>query len=221
MELSRNLRFRDRVDAGRQLAAKLEHLGEDSPLVLGLARGGVVVAAAVADSLRWPLDVLVARKIGAPFQPELGIGAIAPGGVRFIDKHRTQQLGISDAEVAAIARREAEEVHRRLEAYRRGRPTIALAGRTAVIVDDGLATGGTAVAAARYVRSKNPARVVLAVPVCAPQALDLLSTEVDEVVCVLQPDDLMAVGFWYQSFEQTEDKEVVELLDRFGSPQDA
>jgi putative phosphoribosyl transferase len=181
-------------------------------VVLGLARGGVVVAHEVAERLEAPLDVIVARKLGAPIQPELAIGAIAHGASVLRDD-LVELLGISDEEVAEITareRRRADELERRL---RHGRPPADLAGKTAIVVDDGLATGATALAAVRSVRRQGPTRIVLAVPVAAPESVEALRREADEVVTVLEPADLRAIGLWYRDFGQVEDAEVEEMLD--------
>ncbi len=203
--------FADRADAGRQLAQKLSGVGGD-PVVLGLPRGGVAVAYEVAKALDAPLDVIVARKLGAPQQPELAIGAIA-AGASVLRTDIIDALGISDDEIARITARErarAEELEPRL---RRGRTPLDVAGRTAIVVDDGLATGATATAAVRSVRTRGPARVILAVPVAAPESARDLESEADEVVTVLRPEDFHAVGLWYASFRQLSDEEVEAMLD--------
>jgi predicted phosphoribosyltransferase len=204
-------RFADRADAGRQLAQKLRHVGDD-PVVIGLPRGGVAVAYEVAKALDAPLDVIAARKLGAPHQPELAIGAIAPGA-SVLRTDIIEALGISDDEIARIAERErarAAELERR---FRHGRTPPDLRGRTAIVVDDGLATGATATAAVRSVRARGPARVVLAVPVAAAESVRDLASEVDEVVTVMRPEDFRAVGLWYASFPQLTDDEVEAMLD--------
>lgn len=205
-------RFADRAEAGRRLAETLGHLRGQDVVVLGLPRGGVAVAYEVAKALDAPLDVIVARKLGAPHQPELAIGAIAPGA-SVLRAELVEILGISAEEIERIAERErgrAAELEARL---RRGRPPLDLAGRTAVVVDDGLATGATATAAVRSARQRGPARVVLAVPVAAPESLADLEREVDEVVAVLRPRDMHAVGLWYEEFPQLSDDEVEAMLD--------
>jgi putative phosphoribosyl transferase len=204
--------FQNRRDAGRKLADRLERLKGEDPVVLGLARGGVVVAAPIAEALGAPLDVLVARKIGAPAQPEYGIGAVAPNGARVLDPAAVRAFDLSDEEIDRLTQRELAEVDRRLEAYRGGRSMPGLEGRTAVLVDDGLATGVTAIAAARYVRSLAPRRTVLAIPVCASQGAEALEGEVDEVVCLSRPAPFQAVGLWYEDFTQTTDEEVIAIL---------
>jgi predicted phosphoribosyltransferase len=203
--------FATRADAGRRLAEALEHLGAEDVVVLGVARGGVEVAAEIAGFRGWPLDVVIPRKVGAPFNSELGIGAIAPG-VRVLDEDMVRSLRVTEAYLEEEIGRQEEEIARRAEAYRGGRPPISLRGRTAVIVDDGLATGGTAVAAVRWARLEGAARVVLAVPVAPREAIIRLSKEADEVVVLATPEPFAAVGQWYREFAQTSDRRVVELL---------
>ena len=204
-------RFHHRADAGAQLADALPADLHD-PLVLALPRGGVPVARVVADRLGAPLDVLVARKIGAPSQPELGIGAIAEGGAAVVHRDTMRALRLSDADVQQIVEREQVEMQRRIERYRGGRPLPTVRGRNVVLVDDGLATGVTAEAALRSLRSHDPERLVLAVPVCSPDTARRLVPPADEVVCVVSTRHLTAVGAWYHDFTQTTDDEVLELL---------
>ena len=206
------MRFRDRRDAGRQLAARLAELDLPAPVVLALPRGGVPVAAEVAARLGGELDVLVARKLGAPQQPELGLGAIAEGGIRVVDPDLVRRLLLTEADLESVTARERAELDRRVEAYRGGRPLPDVAGRAVVVVDDGVATGGTAEAALRSVRAGGPARLVLAVPTAAPDAVERLGRVADDVVCVLVPESLTAVGQWYEDFTQTTDREVADLL---------
>jgi putative phosphoribosyl transferase len=203
-------RFRDRVDAGQQLAERLPADLHD-PLVLALPRGGVPVAKEVAARLDAPLDVLVARKIGAPGHEELGIGAIAEGGA-LVGSDLVRALRVSPDEFERLAERQRGEIARRVERYRGDRPLPPLLGRDVVLVDDGLATGVTAEAALLAVRAGEPRRLVLAVPVCSPDTARRLVPPADDVVCVLAPDDLLAVGYWYDDFAQTTDEEVIELL---------
>ncbi|HYP38805.1 MAG TPA: phosphoribosyltransferase family protein [Chloroflexia bacterium] len=204
--------FDDRRDAGKRLAARLgDYRGQDV-LVLALPRGGVPVGYEVARHLSAPLDVFIARKLGAPNQPELGIGAVAPGGVLVLDMETIQHLGIPDDVIARVATRELDEMERRLRRFRGEREMPVVEGRTVILVDDGLATGVTASAAVRALRQMSPARLVLAVPVCAPQTAQALRTQVDDLVYVEMPHNFGAVGLWYRNFDQTTDEEVVDLL---------
>ena len=205
--------FRDRRDAGRKLAGPLGSHREEHPVVFALPRGGVPVAYEVARALEAPLDVLVARKLGAPDQPEFGIGAVAPGGVRVLNEYAVRRLGIPEDYLDRITAQETAEVERRLRHFRGGRPETGVAGRAAILVDDGLATGVTARAAVEALRLRGPGRLVLAAPVCAAQTAELLGPEVDDLVCLRCPPDLGAIGFWYADFDQTPDEEVVALLE--------
>ncbi|MDQ3864254.1 MAG: phosphoribosyltransferase [Actinomycetota bacterium] len=206
--------FEDRREAGRRLAEKLSRFKDERPVVFALPRGGVPVGYEISRALEAPLDVFVSRKLGAPGQPEFGIGAVAAGGVRVLNEDVLRRLGIPDDYVEQITARETAEVERRLRYFRGERPEPDVGGRTAILVDDGLATGVTARAAVEALRSRGPQRLVLAAPVCAAQTAQLLGPEVDEVVCLESPSDLGAIGFWYKNFEQTSDEEVVELLER-------
>jgi putative phosphoribosyl transferase len=205
-------RFRDRREAGRQLAARLGHLRDERPIVVGLPRGGIPVAFEVADALGAPLDVIVVRKLGVPFQPELGMGAIGEDGVRVLNDDTVRIARVPPAEVDAIESRERLELDRRAHLYRGGRPMIPLAGRTVVVVDDGIATGGTARAALEVARAHGARRVVLAVPVAPPETVHELARFADEIVTVATPSPFSAVGQWYERFTQTADDEVVGLL---------
>jgi len=203
--------FRDRRDAGRRLAELCKRCEGADTVVLGLARGGVPVAAEVARALRAPLDVMVARKIGAPGQPEFGIGAIAPG-VRVLDRGSVAAVGATTEEIDQIVADEEQEMQRRYVAYRGSPAPPDVFGKRVVLVDDGLATGVTARAAIRSLRKQEPERITLAVPVGAPESVDAMRAEADEVIVVEAPADFRAVGAWYDSFDQTSDDEVLAIL---------
>jgi len=204
--------FRDRVDAGRQLATRLEHLRGQDAVVLGLPRGGVPVAFEVAEALDLPLDVIVVRKLGVPYQPELAMGAIGEGGARVLDSRVLAATRVSDDDLAAIESRERAELEARVARLRRGRDPVDLAGRIAVIVDDGIATGSTARVACEVARHLGAVRVVVAVPVAPVEATRGLPGA-DEVVCISAPPEFMAVGYHYRDFSPTSDEEVIVLLD--------
>jgi len=205
--------FRDRNDAGRRLAESLRDLAGPKTVVVGLPRGGVVVASEVSAAIEAPLDVLVVRKLGAPGQPELGIGAIAEDDIEVLNRDLIVMLGITEAELDTVRKAERAELERREARYRRGAPPLPVAGKTVLLIDDGLATGITAKAAARVLRARRAGRIVLAVPVGAPDTIHDLRGEVDEVVCLEAPRWFRAVGQWYEDFRQTTDEEVVECLD--------
>lgn len=207
-------RFADRSDAGRRLARRLVALAEEQPLVVGLPRGGIPVAEQVAAALRAPLEILAVRKLGAPHNPEYGIGAIAEGGTRVFDLEALALLEIDDAELARIVEREAAELGRRVEAYRGNREPASPRGRTVVVVDDGVATGLTDTAALREVRRHRPRRLILAIPVGPPDSLKRLQGEADEVVCLIAPPRLQGVGQWYSDFGQVSDAAVLAALAR-------
>ena len=207
-------RFRDRAEAGRRLADGVVALSLTDPVVLALPRGGVVVAAPVAAALQAPLDVLVVRKIGVPWQPELGAGALAEDGEPDLDPALLAKVGVTRDDLAPVVARERAELARRVDLYRGGSPLPPVADRTVVLVDDGLATGGTARAAAAALRRLGARRVVLAVPVAAPDTLARLRTVVDDVVCLDAPARFAAVGQAYEDFRQTSDAEVLALLGR-------
>nr|WP_202443858.1 phosphoribosyltransferase family protein [Streptomyces sp. SID8375] len=204
--------FTDRADAGHRLAEALRHLEGEDPVVLGLPRGGVPVAFQVARALHAPLDVIVVRKLGVPYQRELGFGAIGEGGVRVISDDIVRRGRLEQADLASVEHAEAAELARQAERFRAGRPRLSLEGRTAIVVDDGIATGATAAAACQVVRAHGAARVVLAVPVAPPDAAERLRGATDEFVCLSTPFAFSAVGEWYQDFSQTPDDEVVSLL---------
>jgi putative phosphoribosyl transferase len=206
------LPFQDRVQAGRLLGAELatRELAANT-VVLALPRGGVPVAAEVAEALKAPLDVVVVRKLGVPWQPELAMGAIA-GATRVLDHRLIRELGVSDEELEGVVARETLEMERRERLYRGGLPALHLRGRTVVLVDDGLATGSTMVAAARHVRGAHPQRVIVAVPVASSEACGRLRAEADECISLALPEPFYAVGEWYLDFRQTTDAEVQEIL---------
>ncbi|MER7839051.1 phosphoribosyltransferase family protein [Streptomyces sp. NPDC096040] len=210
------MRYRDRAQAGRELAAVLGKLRDEGglpdPIVLALPRGGAAVAAEVARELSAPLDVLVVRKIGAPYHEEFGVGAIAGDDPPLLDHATLAHLRMSEDSLAPVVERERRELRRRERRYRQGRPAPELRGRTVIVVDDGLATGSTARAALRHVRRRGPARTVLAVPVGAPDSLDALAGEADLVVCPCRPALFSAVGQWYDDFGQLTDADVLDAL---------
>jgi predicted phosphoribosyltransferase len=204
--------FTDRTEAGLRLGHALEALRDARPVVIGMARGGVPVAAPVAQHLQAPLDVLVVRKVGAPGHPEFAIGALTTGILR-IDEITVQRLGVRREEIEAIVAEETRELARREARYRQGRPPVAVDGRTVIIVDDGLATGLSARVAVEAVRKLGPVRVVFAAPVCAPGAAERLGMPEEDVACLMSPEDFYAVGAYYGDFRQTGDDEVIALLD--------
>ncbi|MFE0601156.1 phosphoribosyltransferase family protein [Streptomyces sp. NPDC058892] len=212
--------FTDRADAGERLAEAVRHLEGERPVVLGLPRGGVPVAFPVARALGAPLDVIVVRKLGVPHHRELGFGAIGEGGVRVISEDIVRISRVTPQDLAAVQHAEEAELARQARRFRGDRTRVPLGGRTAIVVDDGIATGSTAAAACQVVRAQGAARVVLAVPVAPPDAVARLRAEADEVVCLSTPRAFRAVGEWYRDFSQTPDDEVVSLLARAaaGSP---
>jgi predicted phosphoribosyltransferase len=205
------MRYADRHDAGERLAPAVAEAVEGLAVVLGIPRGGVLVAVPVARALGAPLDVVVPKKLGAPGNPELGIGAVAPG-VRVLDEWLIARLGVSADYLEHEIAREEAEIARRTERYRAGRAPADLAGRTAVVVDDGVATGGTALAAIGWVRGQAASTVVFAAPVGPPQVVERLAASCDEVVLLQTPEMFFAVGEWYERFDQVSDDEVTEAL---------
>lgn len=207
--------FADRSDAGRRLAARLYDLrGDDDLLVLALPRGGVPVAYEIARELRAPLDVLVVRKLGVPFQPELAMGAIASGGAIHLNDEVVRLAGVDGVQLTTVIQRERAELERREAAYRGQRPPPQMQGRTVIVVDDGIATGASMLAALAALRPLKPAALICAVPVAPPEAAARLAGAADRFVCLLTPPDFSAVGQFYARFEQTTDAEVRTLLER-------
>jgi len=208
-------RYRNRTDAGRQLAAQLrEYADRPDVIVLALPRGGVPVAYEVARALHVPLDVFIVRKLGLPSHPELAMGAIASGGIRVIDQAALRRFGVTDEQLAVVAAAEERELERRERQYREGLPLPDVTGKTVILIDDGLATGATMAAAAAALKAQGPAKLVVAVPVSAPETCDAFREIVDEVVCGATPEPFYAVGLWYEDFSQTSDDEVHDLLAR-------
>jgi len=206
-----HLPFADRVEAGRLLAKELSHKVTPNAVILALTRGGVPIGFAVADRLHLPLDVVVVRKLGVPWQPELAMGAIA-GTARILDEHMIRELRISDEDVEEIAAREEEEMKRRDDLYRGGKPALDLHGKSAVLIDDGLATGSTMTAAVRHARNLHAASVTVAVPVGSEDACARMRKLADDLVCLATPEVFLAVGEWYRDFRQVGDGEVQTLL---------
>jgi putative phosphoribosyl transferase len=208
------VRFTDRADAGQHLARRLDYLRGGDVVVLGLPRGGVPVAFEVARALGAPLDVIVVRKLGVPFQPELAMGAIGEGGVRVTNDDVIRRSGVTQAEFAAVEQRELADLRQQAERFRAGRAGVGVAGRTVIIVDDGIATGSTASAACQVARHQGASTVIMAAPVGAPESIGLLRAICDEVVCVDAPPFFSAVGTWYDDFSHVPDAEVTNLLER-------
>jgi putative phosphoribosyl transferase len=206
--------FVDRLDAGRQLAAKLEEYRGTDAVVLGMARGGVVVGFAVAQALRLPLRALAVRKVGAPGNPELAVGAVSETGVRWIDTALARATGASESYLEREVERQIAEAQRRRRAYAVGPDLSSVRGHLAIVVDDGIATGASALVAVRSVRELGASQVILATPAAAPQAVHLLQPQVDRLVTLLTPDPFMSVGLYYQDFGQVGDDEVVRYLEQ-------
>ncbi len=207
--------FQDRIDAGRQLTTRLtKYADRPDVIVLALPRGGVPVAFEVAQELNATLDIFLVRKLGVPGHEELAMGAIASGGVRVINQDVVSYLQIPGEVIDAVAAYEQRELERREREYRGDRPPPDLRGRVVILIDDGLATGSTMRAAAAAVRKQRPARIVVAVPVAAPETCENFRSEVDEIVCAVTPEPFRGVGLWYEDFSQTTDQDVRELLER-------
>ncbi|HBG48766.1 MAG TPA: phosphoribosyltransferase [Cyanobacteria bacterium UBA9971] len=205
--------YKNRQDAGRQLAEKLMKFKDENPIIIALPRGGVVTGYEAAKMLHAPLDVMITRKLGAPFQLELAIGAIAPNDVRILNLDAIRFLGISKDEMEEIIRRETKEMHRRIKLYRGDLPPLDLSGKTVIIVDDGLATGVTAGVAVLSIKQMTPEKIILAVPVSPIDTAEKFREEVDEFICLSEPPDFFAVGQYYDDFAQVTDEEVISLLE--------
>ncbi len=207
-------RFLNRRAAGREISRKLlKYAGQSDVIILALPRGGVPVAYEVALALKAPLDVMIVRKLGLPGREELAIGAIASGGIQILNKDIVHALGVNQAVIHSVMERELRELQRREQEYRGDRPALDLHNRIVILVDDGLATGASMLAAVRGVHTQYPGQIIVAVPVTAPQAVDLLQPEVDEVIYGIAPDPFEGVGKWYEDFSQTTDEEVKSLLE--------
>jgi putative phosphoribosyl transferase len=207
--------FKNRTEAGRLLASKLQAYA-DRPLtlVLGIPRGGVLVAFEVAQALHLPLDIFVVRKLGVPSQPELAMGALDGGGFYLLNQEVIDAAGISKSEIQEVLRRERKELERRERLYRDGRKAFPVVGQTVILVDDGLATGASVRVAIRILKSQHPERLILAVPVAPPDTCEALKSEVDEVICLATPEPFRAIGCWYQDFTPTTDEDVRRLLSQ-------
>jgi putative phosphoribosyl transferase len=210
--------FRDRREAGRELARRLQkYAGRQDLIVLGIPRGGVPVAFEVASALKAPLDIFVSRKLGVPGQEELAFGAVASGGTRILDEEIVSAVGISEAEIERIAARETQELLRREQVFRAGRPPLDLAGKTVVLVDDGIATGASIRVAIAALRQRRTAEIVVAAPVVPLSTYERLRRESDDVICVHTPKSFYAIGEFYDDFSQVTDEEVIELLRQASS----
>lgn len=206
--------FYDRIDAGEKLAKKLVKYRPSHPIILGMPRGGVVVAYAIARALQAPLDIIVARKLGAPDQPEFAIGAIAPNDIVVWNEEALSYINLNETIKQQLIATEQKEMQRRLKIYRGNLVPLSLQDKVVIIVDDGIATGQSALAAIKSVRKMKPKKIILAVGVAAADSLTLLQSEVDELICLATPEPFYAVGEWYENFAQVEDQEVIELLQK-------
>ncbi|HYM44565.1 MAG TPA: phosphoribosyltransferase family protein [Solirubrobacteraceae bacterium] len=206
------MRFLDRRDAGRRLAAELMGIARERPVIVALPRGGVPVGFEVARALEAPLEILAVRKLGAPGNPELAVGAVAEDGTGVLDRESIARLGMTEAMLDATLAEESRELSRRVERYRGGRPPASLSGRVAVVIDDGLATGLTDLAAVRALRGRGARRIVVAVPVGTSESVAMLAKEADNVLCLQVPDVLVSVGAWYRDFAPVSDEQVLALL---------
>jgi putative phosphoribosyl transferase len=208
--------FKDRYDAGKHLATALKSYAGEDVLVLALPRGGIPVGFEIAQALKAPLDVLVVRKLGVPYHEELAMGALGPNDGIVLNQALIRQLGITEEQINTVLEKESRELNRRLKAFRGERPFPELSQKTVILVDDGLATGATAMAAVETLKRMQPKRLILAVPVCSPDAERMLTQHADRVICLVSPPEFGAVGSWYQDFRQTTDAEVHHLLEKAG-----
>jgi putative phosphoribosyl transferase len=206
------MQYLDRRDAGRQLAVELMPYAEEQPVIVALPRGGVPIGAEVARALHAPLEILAVRKLGAPGNPELGVGAVSEDGTGVLDARSADMLGMTQAMLDATLARESQELRRRVGRYRDRRPAISIRGRTAIVVDDGLATGLTDLAAVRTLRKRGARHIVVAVPVASSESVSMLAAEADRVVCLRVPQRLFGVGMWYRDFTPVSDEDVLALL---------
>jgi putative phosphoribosyl transferase len=209
------IRFNDRIDAGKQLAIKLKiYHGHPDAIVIALPRGGVVTGYHIAQQLNLPLDIVVPRKIGAPFNPELAVGAITEDGSVHLDKKLMVQLDVTEQELETIIAEEKQEAQRRLETYRGDRPPLNLENKIVILVDDGVATGATMKAAIKSVQTHKPQKIIVVIPVAPADAVDKFTSMVDKVIVLATPEDFVAISQFYTVFDQTEDEEVIELLKK-------
>jgi putative phosphoribosyl transferase len=215
------MQFLDRHDAGRRLAAELAPLRDEHPVVVALPRGGVPIGVEVARALDAPLDILAVRKLGAPGNPELGVGAVAEDGTGVLDPWSAGSMGMTQDVLDATLARESRELRRRVERYRDGRPSVDVRGRTVIVVDDGLATGLTDLAAVRALRKRGARRIIVAVPVGSSESVSMLAGEADRVVCLTVPVRLLGVGMWYRDFTPVSDEQVLALLAEAAEDGDA
>lgn len=207
--------YTDRVDAGQRLAQALQRFRGSNPLILAIPRGGVPVAAEIARALNGELDIIVARKLGSPISAELAMGAITADGVRYLNEAIIDDLNVAPSDVDTAAARERGEAEWRERTLRRGRPPVCVAGRTVILVDDGLATGATVIAAARSIRARHPGRLIIAVPVGPQETCEAMRAEAGEVVCLIMPEFFMAVGLHYRDFDPPTDEDVERILSEW------
>jgi len=206
--------FRDRKEAGKFLAEALSEYKDKNPIVLAIPRGGVIVAYEVAKALNAHLDLIIPRKVGAPNQPELAIGAVTEDGTTILNQDILQYLRVPDEYIKEEVKNQVEEIKRRMKKYLEDKLRLSIEGKVTILVDDGVATGATIKAAIASIRKRKPALIVLAIPVGPPDTIEELRREVDEVICLMTPEPFFAIGQFYKSFEQTSDEEVIEILNK-------